>query len=79
MPRNESPTISKKSAPDEEISLNKLAKIANERLVYSLSIIIFLKSSTTTSTTTKLLLRLSSLFHLIFHHFDLIVQHIMLV
>ena len=43
MPRNESPTISKKSAPDEEISLNKLAKIANERLVYSLSIIIFFK------------------------------------
>ena len=43
MPRNESPTISKISAPDEEISLNKLAKIANERLVYSLSIIIFFK------------------------------------
>ena len=42
MPRNESPTISKISAPDEDISLNKQAKIATERpKFYSLSIIMF--------------------------------------
>ena len=81
MPRSEAPIISKISAPDQDINLNKQPKIATERpKFFSLSIIMFfLKSSTTTSTTTKLLLRLSSFFHLIFHHFDLIIQHIMLI
>ena len=44
MPKSEAPIISKISAPDQDISLNKQAKIATERpKFFSLSIIIFFK------------------------------------
>ena len=42
MPKSEAPIISKISAPDQDISLNKQAKIATERpKFFSLSMIMF--------------------------------------
>lgn len=44
MPKSEAPIISKISAPVQDISLNKQAKIATERpKFFSLSIIMFFK------------------------------------